>query len=196
MKKLVMTMVLGSIFILGACGNTTKETSSKEDTSEKSVTTEQKKDSKENEGLGDYKGLKIGDTVAVKGADMYDGTMDFDFTLNKIEYTIQPIAGKDPGYDSGFIIADVTIKNTGTEELDVDILASLQYSGAPFSFGSDFDLKELDDSEKLSKGESKTGKMIVYYKNLDGTITYGLEGYSTLFSYDIKVDEMKDYVAE
>ncbi|TFI73696.1 hypothetical protein [Carnobacterium divergens] len=193
MKKILIGLVLTSGLILGACDS--KEVS--DESTDNKVSKEVIKNKKQvNEGLENYKGLKIGDTVSVKYADVYKDKYAYDFTLNKLEFTDQVLGGKEPKYESGFIIAYVTIKNTGNDKLGLDIFDNVTYGSAIFSYGKKYGFQGLDESTELAVGDTVVGKMVVRFSKIDNTITNGLEGTSTVFSYDIKADEIGDYVPE
>ncbi|MCO6019138.1 hypothetical protein CKN86_05345 [Carnobacterium divergens] len=108
MKNLLIGLGLVGLLTVSACGN--KEETAGETVNEVSKTEVPKKNNtnkeKEVEGLGNYEGLKIGDKVSVKYGSSLEDKVAFDFTLNKMEYTDQPLGGKDPKYESGFIILD------------------------------------------------------------------------------------------
>lgn len=191
-KTILLSLLLLNVFSISACGR--DETSEVLQTSESIIA--KKKEIKKNGSLGNHTGLKIGDTISVKYAKEFKGENDFDFTLNKIEFTDQPLAGEEPAYERGFLIADVTLKNTGNSLLSVDVITNINYGTSVFSYGSDYGFNSFDESEELNKGESKTGKIVVMYPKASGALTRGLEGTSTVFSYDIKADEIGDYVPE
>ncbi|SBO16732.1 hypothetical protein [Carnobacterium divergens] len=198
MKNLLIGLGLVGLLTVSACGN--KEETAGETVNEVSKTEVPKKNNtnkeKEVEGLGNYEGLKIGDKVSVKYGSSLEDKVAFDFTLNKMEYTDQPLGGKDPKYESGFIILDVTIKNTGKEPLEVDQITGLQYGSSIVVLGERYDFKDLSENKLLELKESLTGKMVVQYPKKGNQLTWGLEGFTTTFSYDIKADEIGDYVPE
>ncbi|MCO6019136.1 MULTISPECIES: hypothetical protein [Carnobacterium] len=192
MKKLVIISAIVSMVILGACSKGDVNKVASETTKTKSSKEVEKKG---NKSLGDYKNLKLGDTVPIKYHESAEGKTAFDLTLNKIEFTDQALEGEEPNYESGFIIADITIKNTGTEPLEVGLLDGLSY-GNNFSYGSDYGFQGFDREGMLEVGKKETGKMVVGYSKLDNKLTWGLEGFTTIFSYDIKADEIGNYVPE
>ncbi|MGX7417485.1 hypothetical protein ACWOFR_01645 [Carnobacterium gallinarum] len=194
MKKLVMTMVLGSMLIIGACGNNKEESMNKENISNQESPS--KKISEKTDDIESYKGLRIGDLVSVNYAKAFKGKYAFDFTLNKLEFTDQPLGGSEAEYESSFIIADITIKNVGKEALPLEQLENMKIGPAIFDFGVDYEFNDIDGSAKLGVGESITGKMVTDFRKLDSKLTWGLEGITTVFSYDIKADEIGDYVPE
>ncbi|WP_413524677.1 hypothetical protein [Carnobacterium divergens] len=198
MKNLLIGLGLVGLLTVSACGN--KEETAGETVNEVSKTEVPKKNNtnkeKEVEGLGNYEGLKIGDKVSVKYGSSLEDKVAFDFTLNKMEYTDQPLGGKDPKYESGFIILDVTIKNTGKEPLEVDQITGMQYGSSIVVLGERYDFKDLSENKLLELKESLTGKLVVQYPKKGNQLTWGLEGFTTTFSYDIKADEIGDYVPE
>ncbi|MPQ23169.1 hypothetical protein [Carnobacterium divergens] len=198
MKNLLIGLGLVGLLTVSACGN--KEETAGETVNEVSKTEVPKKNNtnkeKEVEGLGNYEGLKIGDKVSVKYGSSLEDKVAFDFTLNKMEYTDQPLGGKDPKYESGFIILDVTIKNTGKEPLEVDQITGMQYGSSIVVLGERYDFKDLSENKLLELKESLTGKMVVQYPKKGNQLTWGLEGFTTTFSYDINADEIGDYVPE
>ncbi|MDT1957324.1 hypothetical protein MX629_02680 [Carnobacterium divergens] len=198
MKNLLIGLGLVGLLTVSACGN--KEETTGKTVNEVSKTEAPKKNNtnkeKEVEGLGNYEGLKIGDKVSVKYGSSLEDKVAFDFTLNKMEYTDQSLGGKDPKYESGFIILDVTIKNTGKEPLEVDQITGVQYGSSIVVLGERYDFKDLSENKLLELKESLTGKMVVQYPKKGNQLTWGLEGFTTTFSYDIKADEIGDYVPE
>ncbi|MFS7258148.1 hypothetical protein AB6836_08840 [Carnobacterium divergens] len=197
-KKITVGFTLIMITFLGACGSRTVNNKNiSNEVSEINSSKEKNTDEiVKNDELGNYKGLKIGDTIPVKYSKSYNGKYAFDFTLNKVEYTEQSLGGEEPGYETGFIIADITIKNTGKEELDMNTFNNINYGSAVFVYGKKYGFTSFDEMKELKPGESNTGKMVTIFSKVSNTLTRGLEGTSTVFSYDIKADEIGDYVPE
>lgn len=194
-KKIVIGLTLTSILFLGACD--IKKNDDKKIINKTSETNNSNKlDKKEVDELGDYKGLKIGDTVSVKYAGIYKGKYSFDFTLNSLKYTNQSLGGEEPEYESGFIIADVTILNTGKENLEMDTFSDITYGPTIFGYGKDYGFDSLDSEKEIKTGEKVTGKLVVGHSKTSNKIKQGLEGTTTTFSYDIKADEIGNYVPE
>ena len=184
---MLMVFAILNVLVLGACGNKTESNRTNSSSNKRS---------KKNDELRNYKNLKIGDKVSVNYAKEYDGKYAFDFTLNKVEFTDQSLGGEEPVYEGGFIIADVTITNTGKDNLSLDIFDNVKYGPAIFSYGADYGLDGLKESQKLAVGETTEGKIVAVFSRSGNTLTRGLEGTSTVFSYDIKADEIGDYVPE
>ncbi|WP_413537229.1 hypothetical protein [Carnobacterium divergens] len=191
MEKKIFVLALISVSIMAGCGNESKLKDNDSQVSEQPL----KKSKKETDELVSYTGLKIGDTVAVKYSKGYGGKYAFDFTLNKVEFTDQSLNGEAPAYESGFVIFNVTIKNTGKDFLEIGSLDNSNY-GSILSYGKDYGFKGLDADEEIQTGESMTGEMVARYGKKGNQLTWGLEGVTTTFSYDIKADEIGDYVPE
>ncbi|TFI73694.1 hypothetical protein [Carnobacterium divergens] len=194
MKKSLIIAILASLIIIGGCDS--KKEVGKNTSVEMSKKTKSKKVEKKNIELGDYKNLKIGETVPIKYHESAEGKVAFDFTLNKVEFTNKELGGVEPEYESGFIVLDVTIKNTGEEPLEVDLLTGMKYGTSMVSLGERYGFSDLSESSEMGIKESKTGKMVFQHSKSSNRISWGLEGFTTTFSYDINADEIGDYVPE
>ena len=92
-RNIIVGFSLISAFILGGCSTNNKESD------QSNNATGNNEESKANEGFGEYKGLKVGDTVSMETIDV---GITYDFTLNSVAFTDQPLNGKSPGYGNNF----------------------------------------------------------------------------------------------
>ncbi|MDT1940122.1 MULTISPECIES: hypothetical protein [Carnobacterium] len=196
MKKLLIITALMSVIIISGYGSNKETTERKSNEVIKTEEPKKSDGSKKNKGLEKYTSLKIGETVPIKYHESAEGSVAFDFILNKIEFTDQSLNGKSPEYESGFVILDVTLKNTGKEPLDVALISGMKYGTSMVVLGERYGFEDLSKNKELGLKESITGKMIVQYPKKGDQLTWGLEGFTTTFSYDIKADEIGDYVPE
>ncbi|MCO6019139.1 hypothetical protein [Carnobacterium divergens] len=78
----------------------------------------------------------------------------------------------------------------------MDQITGMQYGSSIVVLGERYDFKDLSENKLLELKESLTGKMVVQYPKKGNQLTWGLEGFTTTFSYDINADEIGDYVPE
>ncbi|MBB5147066.1 hypothetical protein HNQ35_002283 [Cerasibacillus quisquiliarum] len=214
MKRLtlILTALLISTFMLVACSDDKDEVKE----SDNNVVNEENNDGKDNEDAekdddskdNDDSGKSTSEITTEDQLDLKLGdTGKFDTTLGTYEMTVtsakiidSELDGNEP-YNYGFILLDITIKNTSNHDLDAeDLMVSMEVtdnldgSGHIDSSGAFESVQELEGT--IKPGEELSGQFITdiydsdeyYFRKKEGNVAGGS---SNQVIWTIPADEAK-----
>lgn len=188
---IVCAILLMTMTVLGACGdqkeneppkkdNQTEDNQIKDNENESDNNSNQSGSTDKNSDIEDQLNLKIGDTgkfVTVLGS--------YDMTLHEATLIDDEIEGEKSTRD-GFIILDLTIKNSGDENIDLEdvilsmeVASNLEHSGST-DHAHGFETLDAFEGE-LEPGKEKTAQFMTivddtahyYFRKMVGNIASG-----------------------
>jgi len=204
-KKYLGILLLIAVCVVG-CGENSTEKPSTTDTQD-AISEESPLNEKETKGedetgndkfdiKAEFPNLRIGDSVCVEGMGG-EGTYQYKFTLNAVEYSNGEINGFPADSDSdGFIVIDVTLEGVGSDVSYGIVFSQLYVGGLQFypKEQADYGLNTFaNPDEMLSEGEKITGRIAINFAKTD--IEVNKTGIlMTQFIYNVAENEIKDYI--